>query len=57
MASIQDNGIGFVPNNKTIVNGFGIEGMIKRSHEAGLTITWEENIGGGTIVNISPTTN
>jgi len=56
-ATIEDNGIGMGAQLTSTSGGFGMEGMVSRSLEAGLGITWNVAEGGGTRVVICPTTN
>lgn len=54
---VEDNGLGMQDNYNERDGGNGLTNMKTRSREAGWNIDWEANDKGGTIVNISPTTN
>lgn len=55
--SIADNGRGFDPEILSQSAGHGLKTMQERSAESGWTISWQVNPGGGTLVELTPTTN
>lgn len=54
--SIEDNGRSFISNAENGA-GNGLKNMQSRSKESGWNISWNTLEGGGTVVNISTTTN
>jgi signal transduction histidine kinase len=55
--SIEDNGKGFDPASMAGGTGHGLRTMQERSAESGWKISWKPNLQGGTLVELSPTTN
>lgn len=55
--SIADNGRGFDPEQTAHSTGHGLKTMQERSAESGWRISWKINPGGGTLVELLPTTN
>ena len=55
--SVEDDGIGWQTANTSAEGGNGLQNMKSRCKEAGWAVNWSPGQGGGTVVNISPTTN
>jgi signal transduction histidine kinase len=55
-AAVTDDGVG-ITESGNLKTGNGLANMRERSREAGWSITWKNLAGGGTRVEISPTTN
>ncbi|MEI2738635.1 MAG: ATP-binding protein [Chitinophagaceae bacterium] len=55
--TVSDDGTGMSALNKKMGSGNGVLNMKNRSKEAGWEINWLDGLDGGTVVQISPTTN
>jgi signal transduction histidine kinase len=50
LLTVEDNGVGFEPDETGTVNGFGLLGMHERAALVGATLQIESTRGGGTTV-------
>lgn len=55
--SVTDNGRGMRAGRETLRDSNGLLNMKGRSRENGWKINWYDNVGGGTTVEVMPTTN
>ncbi len=54
---VQDDGVGIAGEEMQTSSGNGLLNMKERCREAGWEISWEKTTGGGTTLNVWPTTN